>query len=164
MKILLKDKNCWPIRAHATDAGLDLKSAEDTFVLKPGEIRAVGTSVCMEIPNGYVGLLFIRSSVGTKTNHVTIANGTGVIDSWYRGEIIAVLHNNGTDEETIEKYYTFCQLVIVPCITPEVTVVDELSKTKRGTNGFGSTTKLVDTNPVKPTQPEVRIPIKPIKK
>lgn len=139
IRILLNDKNAWPSRAYPYDAGLDLKSTEPTFTLQPGEKKLIGTGVHIEIPKLYFGLVVIRSGVGTKTG-LELANKVGIIDSDYRGEIKAMMRNNGDTEETIEQYSAIVQLIIVPCIVPEVLVVDKLSDTKRDIGGFGHTT------------------------
>lgn len=139
MRIKLIDKNCWPSRAHPTDAGLDLKCRNESFLLNKGEKTLVGTGVCAEIPVGFVGLVVIRSGTGTKTR-LKVSNGTGVIDSDYRGEIMVMLENSGEDAEPIEQYKPFCQMLIVPVRIEEIEVVDRLSETKRGSNGFGSST------------------------
>jgi dUTP pyrophosphatase len=138
MKITVKDRNAFPSRAHPTDAGLDLKSIEDTTILKPGDRKFFSTGVCAEIPIGYVGLLFIRSGLGTKTKF-KLANGTGIIDSDYRGEIMACIENSGAGVDVIKQYDRIVQLVIVPVLTPELEVVSKLSETKRGIGGFGHT-------------------------
>jgi len=138
MRILLTDRNAWPSRAHVSDAGLDLKSTEETFSLAPGEKKLVGTGVHTEIPKGYVGLLVIRSGIGTKTG-LELANKLGVIDSDYRGEIKAMIRNTGDVGEVITQYTPIVQLLIVPCLTPEIEVVDKLSETKRDKGGFGHT-------------------------
>lgn len=81
MKFKLLDKFCWPIKKHDNDAGIDLRSKHLTFFLAPGERQFVELGVQVEIPRGYVGLLYLRSSVGTKTK-LKLANGTGIIDSF----------------------------------------------------------------------------------
>lgn len=101
----------------------------------------LGTGVHVEIPNGYWGLLAARSSLGFK-NTTLLTNSIGVIDASYRGEIKARLINLGDKPITIERGERFCQLIITNCYLgnwEEVWDVDDLSKTTRGTGGFGST-------------------------
>lgn len=90
--------------------------------------------VAVEIPEGYVGLLFERSSLYKK--ELGLVNSVGVIDSDYRGELMAVLEGS---EETIKIGDRVCQLVVVPCFMADPVFVDELSETVRDQGGFGST-------------------------
>ena len=149
INVKLTDEAPLPKHAKPGDAGLDLTTRE-TVVLEPGETKIVGTGVSVEIPNGCVGLVFPRSGLGSRG--VNLSNCVGVIDSGYRGEIKAPLHNNhptvlhamgrimaSHDRMIIERGERVCQLVVVPFVTCECVEVDELSDTERGTNGFGST-------------------------
>lgn len=94
------------------------------------------TGIAVEIPPGYVGLLFPRSSIYKA--HARLTNGVGVIDSDYRGEVMAVF-----DEYAQENCYgfgdRFAQLMIVPVPGVTYAETDELSETSRGTGGYGST-------------------------
>ena len=137
MKIKVLNNNCYPLRAHEWDAGLDVKAAE-TVTIKPGENKQIGLGICVAIPAGYVGLLFPRSSMGVKTM-LRPSTVTGVIDCGYTGEIHWPLTNHGTETMTINEGDRIAQLVIVPCLTPDIEIVDELDKTDRGDGGFGST-------------------------
>ena len=139
MKIKLLDTKCLPTKAHVTDAGYDLRARKDMSVF-PYDTEFIPTGVCVEIPVGYVGLLFPRSSI-SKTP-LRMANSVGVIDSGYTGEIKVPLYN--TDEVEIvdvNKFERIAQLVIVPCMDFELEPVDELENSERGTGGFGSTGK-----------------------
>ena len=139
MKIKLLDKNCIPTKAHEIDAGYDLRSRVCTCVF-PRDTEFIPTGVCVDIPVGYVGLLFPRSSI-SKTP-LRMANSVGVIDSGYKGEITVPLYN--TDEveiRDINLYERIAQLVIVPCMDLQLEVVDDLGTSERGTGGFGSTGK-----------------------
>lgn len=145
-----------PTRAHPTDAGVDLtaydidesagapvctawsKGAWDRSVIEPGGAVMIGTGIAAAIPVGYVGLLFARSSLGAKMR-LDLANGTGVIDSEYRGEIKAMLRNTGSANQTVSRGQCIAQLVVVPVnLTPWVEV-ENLGATERGEGGFGST-------------------------
>lgn len=139
MDIKLDDPRCMPLRAHPTDAGADLFS-KDTKIVYPKDQHMFDTGVSVKIPTGYVGMVFNRSSQGKV--RVQIANGTGIIDSDYRGNIKVILINNGHEPYEVNKFATrIAQLVIVPILLPEVKVVDEANwnDTARGTGGFGST-------------------------
>lgn len=124
--------------AHKGDAGIDLCATADVR-LSPGETVKIGSGIAAAIPNGFVGLVFARSGLGTKG--LVIKNGTGVIDAGYRGEIALTLFNNnecGTDEIVIHKYDRVAQLVIAPVAQAQLIDVGDLSSTERGANGFGS--------------------------
>lgn len=123
-------------------AGADLKAkAEKPIVIKPSESAEIHTGVYLEIPNGYVGLLFVRSSFGKKG--LMLKNSVGVIDSDYRGEIIALVMNNSSEDIVLTDGERFSQIVIVPCLSlkDNIEVVEQLEKTGRGGGGFGSTGK-----------------------
>lgn len=139
MKVKLIDKNCLPKKAHEWDAGYDLR-ARTYETIFPQNTEFVPTGVCVEIPAGYVGLLFPRSSI-SKTP-LRMANSCGVIDSGFTGEIQVPLYNTSEVEiRDIEPYDKIAQLVIVPCMNFELEPVDELDSTERGDGGFGSTGK-----------------------
>lgn len=127
-----------PIRAHALDAGIDLHAARTRYIER-GEITGIPLGVAVAIPEGHVGLLTLRSSLGRKG--VAMANGVGVIDSGYRGELIALVTAWDDDPPRIEAGDRIAQLLVVPIATPAVEIVDILpaSADGRGTDGFGST-------------------------
>lgn len=120
-----------PTKAHATDAGYDLYSSSCHY--EDGMLH-YGTGVAVEIPAGYVGLVFPRSSIAN--THLTLSNSVGVIDSGYRGEIKAKFRKGGTRGYNVGD--RIAQLMIIPY--PEVTFeeVDELSDSDRGEGGYGS--------------------------
>ena len=126
-----------PTRAHPTDAGLDLRAAEDVTI-HGDDIFTIGTGVAVAIPEGHVGLLFGRSSL-PNTYGIQLANGVGVIDPDYRGEIKVALRKIGKAMKRINRGERIAQLVIVPCVIPTLDVVPALPETVRGTGGFGST-------------------------
>lgn len=140
MRINVKLTDGAPLPRHAKpgDAGLDLTTRE-TVTLEPGETRIVGTGVSVEIPKGCFGLVVPRSGLGSRG--INLSNCVGVIDSGYRGEIKAPLHNNHRvgASMVIERGERVCQLIVVPFVTCECVEVDELSESERGTDGFGST-------------------------
>lgn len=137
MKVKLLDNKCLPTRGHEYDAGLDLKARKGTSVF-PQDTKFIPTGVCVQIPAGYVGLLFPRSSI-SKTP-LRMANSVGVIDSGFTGEIKVPLYNTSDVEiRDIEQYDKIAQLVIIPCMDFKLESVDELEDTERGNGGFGST-------------------------
>lgn len=131
-----------PSYANLSAAGLDLSTSKEVTV-EPLTPTLLPTGVVVEIPEGYVGVLALRSSTPLKKG-LFIPNGVGIIDSDYRGEIfvqVAALK----DAVTIPAFDRIAQLVIVPARhvagmhLTGVEEVDELSDTDRGTGGFGST-------------------------
>ena len=126
-----------PVRATVGSAGYDL-SLRTAVTLKPGKCVMADTGVHVEIPKGNVGLVFIRSSIGSK-RHVGLANSVGVIDSDYRGSIGLPLHNFGDDTQNFEIGERVAQLIIVPCLMSVSREVSELADSERGHGGFGST-------------------------
>lgn len=117
-------------------AGIDLYN-NDREIFLESEIVTVDTKVKVEIPDGYVGLLFVRSSLGARG--VSLANSVGVIDSDYRGYIKAKIRYSGNDAyERIKYGERILQLVIMPYAAFDIGLVGELSETKRGEGGFGS--------------------------
>lgn len=137
----LKDDAIIPQRGSAEAAGYDLCACiENPITIQPHETVKVGTGLAMEIPNGYCGLIMARSGLSTKKG-LAPANKVGLIDSDYRGEFIVALHNHGTVPQTIENHDRIAQLCIVPYLEVEFEEQDELSDTKRGEGGFGSTGK-----------------------
>lgn len=120
-------------------AGADLYSAEDAdVVIGPGETKFIGTGLAMEIPEGYVGLVYARSGLACKRG-LAPANKVGVVDSDYRGEIKVALHNHGKEAQTVEKGERIAQMVIAPYLSVNYEEADELSETERGEGGLGST-------------------------
>ena len=122
-------------------AGADLYACMDESVtIEPGESAWINSGIAVELPRGYVGLVFARSSMGAKRG-LAPANKVGVIDSDYRGELRVVLHNHSKIAQSVEPGERVAQLVITPVVTPGFTVVDDLSDTSRADKGFGSTGK-----------------------
>ena len=98
----------------------------------------IQTGLSLEIPNGYVGLIYARSGLASK-NGIAPANKVGVIDSDYRGELMVALYNQSNSNYIIENGLRIAQLVITPYIQVEFEEVEELDSTERGQGGFGST-------------------------
>lgn len=143
----LSDKAVVPTKAHSSDAGFDLTATRVTSeVNECGQFVLVyHTDLAMEIPDGYVGLIFPRSSISKKSLYQT--NAVAVIDSNYRGEIIVKYKN--TTGDSIPAVYNlgdkFAQLIIMPYPTIEFVEAEELSESDRGEGGFGSTDKETNT-------------------
>lgn len=120
-------------------AGADLYACEGREVtLAAGETRLIHTGIAMEIPDGYVGLIYARSGLATKRG-LAPANKVGVIDSDYRGEIMVALYNQSDKEQTVCDGERIAQMVFTPYVAASFAVVDELDSTERGAGGFGST-------------------------
>lgn len=134
MKIKLDEGARMPTRAHTTDAGLDLYSRERK-VIPPHGSRVFNTGVHIELPKGTVG--FIKSKSGLNIKHGIVSEG--VIDVGYTGAIRVKLYNNSDEIYFVDEGDKISQLVILPILTPDLEVVDELEDTERGDNGFGST-------------------------
>jgi dUTP pyrophosphatase len=126
-----------PEYAKPGDAGMDLV-AIDSYKNHDYKFIEYGTGIAVEIPKGFVGLIFPRSSI-SKTPH-SLANAVGVVDSSYRGEI--KLRMRYVDERE-DMEYSFGdkigQLMIVPYPEVQLEEAEELSTTERGEEGFGST-------------------------
>ena len=126
-----------PVRAHDSDAGLDLYVPEgQSFLARPGAVYTIDLGVRVAIPDGYCGQLVLRSSAGAKG--LTIPHGAGIIDSGYRGNL-KVLLAALADPVLVAAGERLCQLIILPLphVDAEIGVVD--GSTDRGVGGFGST-------------------------
>ena len=120
-------------------AGADLYAvANEPIEILPHETAMIHTGLCIEVPEGYAGLVYARSGIASKRG-LAPANKVGVIDADYRGEIMVALHNHSNMAQTIESGERIAQLVITPFLRADFCVADELSDTVRGEGGFGST-------------------------
>ena len=134
LKIKLDPGAFLPVRAHETDAGLDLRTPE-AFTISPHESAIIDTGVHIQLPHGTYGKLESKSGLNVKHNIVSCG---GTIDEPYTGSIKVKLYNLG---ETPYRFYSgdkIIQLIVQPCIYESVEQVDELEETDRGNNGFGS--------------------------
>lgn len=119
--------------------GIDLYCSNDEdIIIEPGEMKKINTDLRLEIPEGFFGAVYPRSSTGVK-KHLMLANTVGVIDSDYRGEIMIFMYNYGKNPQAIKKGDRIAQLVIQPYERCELIKVDNLEETDRGEGGFGST-------------------------
>lgn len=135
MKIMLDGGAYMPERAHATDAGLDLKAPLDISI-PPGGSCIVDTGVHVEIPAGCVGMLKSKSGLNVYQD----ITSEGVIDEGYTGSIMVKLYNNNRFwHRDLKAGNKITQLVILPVVIPdEIEIVDSFEETERGDNGFGS--------------------------
>ena len=120
---------------------MDLRADFDaaSLTIEPGERAPVPTGIAIEIAMpGVAGFLYSRSGLGAK-HGLTVAQGVGVIDPDYRGEIVVWLLNTSKTSKTITRHERIAQLVLAPVITPIITPVDDLGETTRGDGGFGHT-------------------------
>ncbi|MCD7775968.1 MAG: dUTP diphosphatase [Firmicutes bacterium] len=120
-------------------AAVDLRYAgEDDIVIPKGEIRSVPTGLAFEIPTGTVAVISARSGLAFK-HGIGLANGIGVIDSDYRGEICVGLLNQGVEDFTVHAGDRIAQMMFLPVLIANISKTDSLSDTERGAGGFGST-------------------------
>ena len=140
LKIKKLDSNAKiPTYGTIDSAGADLYALlDEEIIINPSETVIIPTGISMAIPKGYVGLIYARSSLGTKRG-LAPANKVGVIDSDYRGEVKVVLFNQSKNVQKIEPNERIAQIVITPYMKVNFTEVSELSETERGEGGFGST-------------------------
>ena len=129
-----------PTYGSPQSAGADLYALleGDALTIAAGETALIGTGLTLEIPEGYVGLVYARSGLATKKG-LAPANKVGVIDSDYRGELKVALFNQSGKEQTISAGERIAQLVIAPYLSAVFEEADALSDTARGAGGFGST-------------------------
>lgn len=137
IQVKVEHPNCVPMRAYDSDAGLNLKSNEEDFMLKAGKKVKIGTGVTMSIGRGFFGMVVPRSGLGGKFE-VVLANNVGVIDSGYLGEIMLFLKNNSAEDYKVKRFDRVAQLILIPCALDTCVVVPHLEGTERGDNGFGS--------------------------
>ena len=137
----LNERAILPTYGSVEAAGADLYACVDADVtIGAGETVFVPTGLAMEIPKGCAGLIYARSSLGSKRG-LAPANKVGVIDSDYRGQVMVALHNHGKEAQTISFGERIAQLLITPVFTPGFREAAELDDTDRGIGGFGSTGK-----------------------
>ena len=134
MRIKLDKGAYMPTRAYTTDAGLDLYSPE-TVIIPPKFAMTIDTGVHVELPQGTVGM--VKSKSGLNVKHGI--QSEGVIDVGYTGSIRVKLYNHSGEGYKVNRGDKISQLVILPILTPDLELVDELDETERGTGGFGST-------------------------
>jgi dUTP pyrophosphatase len=131
----LKENEKLPTHGHPGDAGIDFYALE-TVIFAPGKQERVPTGVAIEIPEGYVGLIWDKSSISFNLGLKIFG---GVIDAGYRGEIIMCLLNTSKKEVVLEKGHKIAQMIIQKFEDCDILEVDELSETVRGEKREGST-------------------------
>ncbi len=139
MKLFIKKLNSdakIPTRAHKEDAGVDMY-AYGIHTVAPHTTVAIPTGVACEIAEGYVGLIWDKSSIGSKG----IKTLGGVIDAGYRGEVKILVHNLSEVPYIFEHGHKVAQILIQKVELCEVEEVETLSDSVRGEKGFGSTGK-----------------------
>ncbi|MGN1353211.1 MAG: dUTP diphosphatase [Bacilli bacterium] len=135
----LDEKAIIPTYGTEYSAGADLYALlDEDLEIKPGETVMIKTGLAMAIPTGYAGLIYARSSLGSKKG-LAPANKVGVIDSDYRGEIKVPLFNQSKETQIITKNERIAQIIFTPYLKVNFQETDELDDTTRGTGSFGST-------------------------
>lgn len=136
----LDERATLPTYGSAYAAGADLYALVEgeALAIGAGETVLIRTGLSVEIPEGYVGLIYARSGLATKKG-LAPANKVGVIDSDYRGEVKVALFNQSGKEQSVLAGERVAQLVIAPYLSVEYREAEELSDTARGAGGFGST-------------------------
>ena len=135
----LREGALLPTYGTPFSAGADIYAClEEPITIEPGETKKIPTGIAMELPAGTAGLIYARSSLGTKKG-LAPANKVGVVDSDYRGEFLIFLHNHSAEPQIIAHGDRVAQLVVTPVFTPGFVESDTLSDTLRGDGGFGST-------------------------
>ena len=136
----LNDRAVIPVRATAYSAGLDISACTDeSVVIPPHQIRMIptGLAAALDEPEAML-MLCARSGLAAK-HGIALANGVGIIDTDYRGEIKVALINQSDTEFTVTDGMRIAQLIVVPVLMPEIAESDTLPDTDRGAGGFGST-------------------------
>ena len=138
---MLNDLAKVPTRGSDYAAGYDLYAATEYAITIPAHTTVkIGTGIAMELPYMTFGAIFARSGLATKQG-LRPANCTGVVDSDYRGEVIVAVHNDTDSDQVVQPGDRIAQLVVMPYLPICFNVVDKLSSTVRGEDGFGSTGK-----------------------
>ena len=126
-----------PSYAHASDAGMDVRSVEDVTVPAKGRVL-VHTGLVMLLPPMFEAQVRPRSGLALK-HGITVLNTPGTIDSGYRGEVGVILANFGDADFEIKKGDKIAQIVVAPVLQAEIEEASEIDETDRGSGGFGST-------------------------
>lgn len=135
--IKLKPSAQTPVKSTEGSAGYDLYATEDVAI-SPYSTHKASTGIALAIPKGVAGLLYARSSLSVNSG-VSLANGVGVIDSDYRGEVLVPLYNSNPTPFTVRRGMKIAQIIFTPYLEPVLREVESLEDTVRGDGGFGST-------------------------
>ena len=137
----LNDKATLPTRGSEYAAGYDLYAAIENNITVPAHsTEKIGTGLSFELPDETFAAIFARSGLATKQG-LRPANCVGVCDSDYRGEYIVAIHNDTDEDKIIEPGERIAQMILMPYIPMTFVETNELSKSGRGQDGFGSTGK-----------------------
>lgn len=138
----VRDSAPLPKYATADAVGMDLVSCSDSPITIPaGKIAKIPTGIAVECERTDVAaFIFARSGLSTKRG-VALANGVGVVDPDYRGEIFVSMINNSAEDYIVEPFERIAQIAFVPFLRARVVEAEELCDTARGDGGFGSTGK-----------------------
>lgn len=139
LKIVCDDEKYMPTYANDTDACMDLKVVvpnKNGFVLSPKQSKVFGTGIKVQIPEGYVMMMFPRSSTGIKLK-CQLMNGTGIIDAGYRDEIKIALYNFGDYSVEIKDGERIAQFMIIPRPKLELEIVPDDKNFREGNRGGG---------------------------
>jgi len=123
-----------------SSAGMDIRAylPDGPEIIKPQEMKVIGTGLFFEIPSGFEVQVRPRSGLAAK-NGITVLNTPGTIDADYRGEIKVILINHSKIEFQIEHQMRIAQIVVAEFQKTNFEIVNDLSSTTRGSGGFGST-------------------------
>lgn len=130
----LTDDAILPIKAHATDSGFDLYTADNGYI-KCGYAKVIKTGIAIKLPPGYEAQVRPRSGI---TSNTKLRVQLGTIDNDYTGEVGIIVDNTSKQTVRIPKHYKLAQLVIAPIPMVEAYEINEIPETTRGNKGFGS--------------------------
>jgi dUTP pyrophosphatase len=131
-----------PSYATTGSAGLDLRACiNEAITIKPGETSLIPTGMAIHLANpAYAAMILPRSGLGHK-HGIVLGNLVGLIDSDYQGQLFVSCWNRGQEAFVMNPMERMAQLVIVPVVQAQFTLVDEFNASERGEGGFGSTGK-----------------------
>ena len=143
-----------PFYASKGAAGLDLSAAiseETVLVIHPGHQALIPCGFSIALEDGFEAQVRPRSGLALK-HGVTVTNAPGTIDADYRGEVMVILRNMGTEPFKVERGMRIAQMVVATVVQAEISEVAELTTTERGADGFGSTGVTAPETPSLPSQ------------
>jgi dUTP pyrophosphatase len=135
---LLSPHAAVPERATGGSVGYDIRACiQDPVSIEPGGIEILPSGFAVALEEGFAAFIHARSGLGAK-HGIALANGVGVIDTDYRGEVCVALQNRSGKTYTVHPGDRIAQMVICRCETPEIDLCEDLDATERGSSGFGS--------------------------
>ena len=136
----LRERAVIPQRATAASAGMDLCACLDAPVtIEPHRIQMIPTGLAAAPDRSDIMLMLCARSGLASKHGIGMANGVGIVDADYRGEICVPLINQSSEPFTVTDGMRIAQMIAVPVLMPEIQRADELPETARGSGGFGST-------------------------